>query len=142
MKYTLGLFMALFFTTSVTANTIHIPVTKVWESKVEAAMPQIYIFNDTGKLIHFSRKYTPSLVKAFSNKVPVDNAESLASNFLSLIEKKIDFSQYDFTFFYMHADRSMGKCPPCDKQEKVINTLKSKYKKFRINYTTIMMDDA
>ncbi|WDE04398.1 hypothetical protein SG34_024140 [Thalassomonas viridans] len=102
--------------------------------KVKNFSPQVYLFNQKGELIHYSNRFFPALKKAFANTEPVTNADKLKKNLLSLTQAPQDFNDYDFTLFFLAYDESIGPCPPCRKQEKIIEKIKDKMKDKKINH--------
>jgi hypothetical protein len=106
-------------------------------AKVENAMPQIFIFDKEGKLIHHSRKYYPGLIRSFDNKREVNDAAILTKNLFDLLKTKPIFKENDYTLYYFTIDQSVGPCPPCRKQESILEIIKKKLSNKSVSYNTV-----
>ncbi|WDE04397.1 hypothetical protein SG34_024135 [Thalassomonas viridans] len=105
--------------------------------KVINSAPQLFLFNPKGELIHHSRGFHSGLKKAFKNTEQVENAEQLKNNLLNLTQAPRNFDDYEFTLFYLGIDEGVGPCPPCRKQERLLEKIKDKMADKKINYHVV-----
>ncbi|GHE76787.1 hypothetical protein [Thalassotalea profundi] len=132
------LFSLCCFTSVSQAKNIDITHRDIIKTHIHNSAPQLFLYNKEGQLIHYSSRYFPAIKIAFNNKKHINGYSDQTEDLLKLINgDEKDFDHYDFTLFFVNMDENIGPCPPCRKQEKIIDKLKSKFKKVKINYHRI-----
>lgn len=108
--------------------------------KIENSAPQIFIFNKQGKLIHYSDRFLPSLMKSLDNIEVLSNSDQTLADIKELTGASFNFEAHDLTLVYTAIHPDIGPCPPCDKQAKVLKNVLSKTDK-KIDVHEILMID-
>jgi hypothetical protein len=119
------------------ASNFDIEFSNLAIAKVENAMPQIFIFDKEGKLIHHSQKYYPGLIRSFDNKREVNDAAILTENLFNLLKTQPKFKENDYTLYYFTIAQSVGPCVPCRNQESILEIIKKKLNNKSISYNTV-----
>jgi len=106
---------------------------------INRSAPQIFLFNNEGGLLYYTEGFDPALKNAFERTVTYGKSEEIRNNIENLLQIKPDFENYEFTLFYTSYSPTVGPCPPCVKQEKILDMLKAKFNKKNISYNKILL---
>jgi len=111
------------------------------ESNIPKYGPQLFLFNKQGELSYQSESLDLGLRNEFRKKPIHKRSTQITQDLLGLIDFQPTFEDNNFTLFFITISPEIGPCPPCDKQERIINMLKKKFKDQKVEFHKITIVD-
>lgn len=107
------------------------------ESNIPKKGPQLFLFNKQGELTYQSDSLDQGLRNEFREKPVHKRSAQITKDLLGLIDFQPRFDDNNYTLFFITISPDIGPCPPCDKQERIINILKKKFKDQKVEFHKI-----
>lgn len=98
----------------------------LFTSGLKTSFPQVFVVNRDGQVIHYHSGQAPGLKLSFVKNQPVAEQDKIKAGLFKLLSAVPDFTQVDYSLFFIRLHEKNDACEPCQSQHKINqNVLKS-----------------